>query len=130
MVFTAVYGIVIGLMLTGLLVMIRIAHEDNMKLNKEVFLKSELGSNLRDCVISWDKALDGCRKYQHSEKEYRRERKVENWCQAQWEVYQMVLRQFYGAEYHFTRSDGHVGVVAADEGDWLFRMEKGEEGYE
>ena len=115
-VFTAVYGIVIGLMLTGLLVMIRIAHEDNMKLNKEVF--------------SWDRALDECGKRRHSEIGCSKARRAADRCQAQWEVYQVVLRQFYGIEYHFTRSDGHVGVVTEDGGDWLIRMEKGEDGYE
>ena len=34
-----------------------------MKLNKERFLKTELGGSLKDCVTSWDIALDACRKH-------------------------------------------------------------------
>lgn len=101
-----------------------------MKINKEKFLKTELGSGLKECVIAWDRALDECGKRRHSEIGCSKARRAADRCQAQWEVYQVVLRQFYGIEYHFTRSDGHVGVVTEDGGDWLFRMEKGEEGYE
>ena len=101
-----------------------------MKINKEKFLKTELGSGLKECVIAWDRALDECGKRRHSEIGCSKARRAADRCQAQWEVYQVVLRQFYGIEYHFTRSDEHVGVVAEDGGDWLFRMEKGEEGYE
>lgn len=98
-----------------------------MKINKEKFLKTELGSGLTECVLSWDKALDKCREYQYSGYEYQRERKVADWCQAQWQVYQTVLRQFYGTEYCFTRTDDYVGIVSKDGSDWLLKVEKGDD---
>lgn len=48
-----------------------------MKLNKEDFLNSELGSNLLECIESWDWALRGGVKT----------KPLADWCQAQWEVF-------------------------------------------
>lgn len=95
-----------------------------MKLNKEKFLKTEMGGELKSCITAWDKALDECRKWEYYTPEYKRERKVADWCQAQWEVYKMAIRQFYGIEYNFTRTDEYYGLVTADELDWLFKVEK------
>ena len=58
--------------------------------------------------------------------EYKRERKVADWCQAQWEVYKMAIKQFYGVEYCFTRTDKYYGLVTEDETDWLFKVERKE----
>lgn len=71
-----------------------------MKLNKEKFLKSELGGNLQECVIAWDHWLTELRKFNIDTvgQEYRETRKAADWCQAQWEVFQMVMRQFYNIE--------------------------------
>jgi len=95
-----------------------------MKLNKEKFLKTEVGAELKCCIISWDKALDACRVNEYYTEEYKRERKVADWCQAQWEVYKMVLLQFFGIEYNFTRTDSYFGLVTADEENWLFKIER------
>lgn len=84
-----------------------------MKLNKRKFLESEVGVDLKECIKAWDKWLE------MGDKESAR------WCQAQWEVYQLVLKQFYGKEYHFTRTDKHFGVCTNDESDWLFLYRKG-----
>lgn len=51
-----------------------------MKLNKEKFLKTEVGAELKCCIISWDKALDSCRVNEYYTEEYKRERKVADWC--------------------------------------------------
>lgn len=82
------------------------------KLNKEKFLKTEFGSNMKECVTAWDKWLSIG------------DRKAAEWCQAQWEVYKAAIRQFYGVEYFFTRTDEYFGVVTEDETDWLFKVEK------
>lgn len=79
-----------------------------MYLNKEKFLKTELGLNLIACVISWDKALDTISRYRCCPtltNEYRRAKETANWCQAQWEVYQIMLKQFFKADYYFIRTD-------------------------
>ena len=36
-----------------------------MKMNKEKFLKTEVGGELKSCIISWDKALDSCREHEY-----------------------------------------------------------------
>ena len=41
-----------------------------MKMNKEKFLKTELGSSLEECITAWDKWLEIG------------DRKAEYWCQA------------------------------------------------
>ena len=97
-----------------------------MKLNKERFLRTELGGSLKDCITSWDIALGACRKHAYYTDEYKKERKVADWCQAQWEVYKMVIKQFYGVEYCFTRTDKYYGLVTEDEADWLFKVERKE----
>ena len=88
-----------------------------MKLNKEKFLKTELGGNLQECVESWDFALRGGNKT----------KSLADWCQAQWEVYQIMFRQLYNIDYHFSRTDEYFGVCTEDETDWLFKVERQEE---
>ena len=80
-----------------------------MKLNKEKFLKTEVGAELENCIKVWDNAIEDstCR-----------------CCQAQWEVYKMVLLQFFGIEYNFTRTDEYFGLVTEDEENWLFKIER------
>ena len=72
-----------------------------MKLNKEKFLKSELGGNLQECVTAWDHWLTELSKFNIDTvgQKYRETRKAADWCQAQWEVFQTVMRQFYNIEY-------------------------------
>lgn len=95
-----------------------------MKLNKENFLKTELGSELKSCITSWDIALNTCGKFKYYTDEYKRNRKVANWCQAQWEVYKMAIRQFYGIEYNFSWTEKYFGLVTNDGEDWLFKIER------
>lgn len=93
-----------------------------MKLKKEKFLKTEFGAELDSCIKAWDKALDICRRFSWETEEYKRERKVADWCQAQWEVYKIAIKQFYGVEYCFTRTDEYFGLVTEDETDWLIKV--------
>ena len=97
-----------------------------MKLNKEKFLKSELGGNLQECVTAWDHWLTELRKFNIDTvgQKYRETRKAADWCQAQWEVFQTVMRQFYNIEYHFSRTDEYFSVCTEDETDWLFKVER------
>lgn len=95
-----------------------------MKMNKEKFLKTELGGNMMECVTAWDDALELRYNNDYDSEEYARGMKTALWCQAQWEVYQMALKQFYGMEYHFNRTDEYFGICTADESDWLFKVER------
>ena len=79
---------------------------------KLYFLSSELGSSLQECITAWDKWLEIG------------DRKAALWCQAQWEVYKMALRQFYGIEYFFTRTVEYFGICTEDETDWLVKVER------
>ena len=83
-----------------------------MKLNKEKFLKTEFGAEMTNCIDCWDLYL--------STKDYGSARL----CQEQWDVYQMAVKQFYGVEYHFTRTNEYYGIVTADEKDWLYKVER------
>lgn len=80
------------------------------RMNKEKFLKTEVGRSLEQCINEWDERLE------------KGGRKAALWCQAQWEVYQMALKQFYGIEYHFSRTDEYFGICTEDESDWLFKV--------
>lgn len=93
-----------------------------MKMNKEQFLKTEFGGELESTITAWDDALSRNRE----DKEVLR---TLAWCQAQWEVYRMAIKHFYGVEYHFTRTDEYYGlcteqtVYIRDNGKMLFIYE-------
>lgn len=96
-----------------------------MMLNKEKFLKTEFGGNLQECIASWDMyltTLSGMN-YQPTD-DYRELKRGATWCQAQWEVYRMALKQFYSVEYNFTRTDDYYGICTEDGEDFLFKVER------
>lgn len=98
-----------------------------MKMNKEKFLKSELGSSMIECVKVWDLYLSKIGPIENgfgSDHCQKKLREYANRCQAQWEIFQMAVRQFYGIEYHFTRTDEYFGICSEDENDWLFKEER------
>ena len=71
-----------------------------MKLNKEKFLKTEVGAELRNCIKIWDNAIEERRKvtpgFSCNEDEglgFQYWEKTCAYCQAQWEVYKMVILQ-------------------------------------
>lgn len=88
-----------------------------MKLNKEQFLKSEFGSELEGVIKAWDIALQQSRNASETLRDLA-------WCQAQWEVYKLALKHFYGVEYFFTRTDEYFGICTEDESDWLMKVER------
>lgn len=83
-----------------------------MKMNKAKFLKTEFGAELDNCIKCWDKWI------------IEEDHKSALWCQAQWEVYKMAIKQFYGIEYHFTRTDNYFGLVTESETDWLMKIDR------
>lgn len=98
-----------------------------MKMNKEKFLKTELGSSMIECVKAWDHWLTESKRYAHdlmTNREYKSAKEAATRCQAQWKVYQMAVRQFYGIEYYFTRTDEYFGICTEDEADWLLKVER------
>lgn len=95
-----------------------------LKLNKEKFLETELGSELDYCIRAWDAALEKQIIFPHETIPYENASRTVYRCQARWEVYQMAIKQFYGIEYHFTRTDEYFGLVTEDETDWLLKVER------
>ncbi len=95
-----------------------------MKLNKEEFLKTELGSSLVECITAWDEALDNQLEYPYGTIPHENANQTARRCQAQWEVYRMTIRQFYSIEYFFSRTDEYFGIVTEDEADWLIKVER------
>lgn len=81
-----------------------------MKMIKERFLKTEFGAEMANCIKCWDKwILLG-------------DHKSACWCQAQWEVYKIALRQFYGVEYNFSRTEEYFGICTDDGSQWLMKV--------
>lgn len=72
-----------------------------LEMNKEEFLKTEFGSTLKECITAWDHWLAELKEFRFdpSGQEYRTARKAADWCQAQWKIFQMAIRQFYGIRY-------------------------------
>lgn len=95
-----------------------------MKLEKEKFLKIEFGGELESTIIAWDNNLEEQWLHGYASEEYRRAMQSAIWCQAQWEVYRMAIKHFFGVEYHFTRTDEYFGLCTEDESDFLFKRER------
>lgn len=95
-----------------------------MKLDREKFLKTEFGAELKSCVRMWDRAITARGKSAYGSEDYNYYDRVSNRCMAQWEVYKSAVKQFYGVEYYFTRTDDFFGVVTEDNSGWLFREER------
>lgn len=95
-----------------------------MKMNKKKFMETEFGSELEDTISAWDKALEAQWFHGYDSEEYKRGMQAALWCQAQWEVYKLALKQFYGVEYCFTRTDEYYGLCTEDERDWLMKVDR------
>ncbi len=103
-----------------------------MKMDKEKFLKTELGVAMLECVKSWDMALsiinryNGCKEFYDA---YQRAKDVVKNCQVQWEVYQTAVRQCYNVDIYFTRVDKYFGIEMAKEcSEYLFKCERKDSG--
>ncbi len=94
-----------------------------MMINKNKFLKTEFGSELSETVTALDFWLSK-RPVHMFDDEFRKIQKDIDILFAKWEVYQLAMKQFYGIEYHFSRTDSYFGVCTEDESDWLFKKER------
>ncbi len=88
-------------------------------MNKQKFMRTEFGVAMERTIKRWDAALNVPKK--DSKPEILRELA---WCQAQWEVYKLALKQFYGKEYFFTRTDDYFGICTEDESDYLLKVDR------
>lgn len=96
-----------------------------MKLNKEKFMKTEMGGELEETIRTWDKAIDERRKATPGIGNPDQGLGFKYWdntcrsCQDRWEVFKLAIKQFYGIEFFFTRTDEYFGVCSEDESIWL-----------
>lgn len=92
-----------------------------MKLNKEKFMKTEMGGELEETIRTWDKAIDERRKATPGIGNPDQGLGFKYWdntcrsCQDRWEVFKLAIKQFYGIEFFFTRTDEYFGVCSEDE---------------
>lgn len=95
-----------------------------MKLNKEEFLRTDFGRDLRDCIALWDRAIDDSNIHSCWTEEYEMDYSIIRTCGERWKVYKEAIKHFYGIEYCLSRTDEYFGLVTEDEKDWLFKEEK------
>lgn len=92
-----------------------------MKMNKRNFLKSEFGTELESTIRALNFYLNEMEYIPINDTINRKELNTDiQSLFAQWEVYKLALKQFYGIEYSFTRTDDYYGICTGDE-DFLFQ---------
>lgn len=97
-----------------------------MKMNKERFLKTEFGSEM----ISIVKALDYYIEEKSHTSEWNDPQKTKalqneiNILFAQWNICKLAVKQFFGLDYSFTRTDEYFGACTEDEAEWLIKIDR------
>ena len=97
-----------------------------MKLVKEKFVKTEFGGQMVEIVKAIDFYLEEkshTNQWEEPEK-YKRLRKNIDRSFAQFEIFKLAVKQFYGVEYHLTRTDDYFGCCTEGGEDFLFRFER------
>ena len=105
----------------------------NMKLNIKKFMMTEMGGELEETIKAWDQALEERRKATPGIGDPDQGIGFGYWdrtcksCQDRWEVFKLAIRQFYGIEFNFTRTDEYFGICNDDETIWLMKENRKEE---
>ena len=86
-----------------------------MKLNIKKFMMTEMGGELEETIKAWDQGL-GFGYWDRTCKS----------CQDRWEVFKLAIRQFYGIEFNFTRTDEYFGICNDGETIWLMKENREE----
>ena len=97
-----------------------------MKLVKARFESTEFGGQMVEIVKAIDFYLEEkshTNQWEEPEK-YKRLRKNIDRSFAQFEIFKLAVKQFYGVEYHLTRTDDYFGCCTEDGEDFLFRFER------
>lgn len=98
-----------------------------MKLNIKKFMMTEMGGELEETIKAWDQALEERRKATPGIGDPDQGIGFGYWdrtcksCQDRWEVFKLAIRQFYGIEFNFTRTDEYFGICNDDETIWLMK---------
>lgn len=93
-----------------------------MKMNKDKFLKTELGSELEENIRALNYYLNEIKRVSQFEnlEDYQALDKDIQTLFSKWYVFQLAIKQFYGVEYNFTRTDEYYGICTNEE-DFLFK---------
>lgn len=88
-----------------------------MVLNKEAFLKSELGLLASSCISAAEHYLSEGTALTIRKSAYAL-------CIAEWTVIKIAIKQFYDIDYYFIRDAEYYGIGTIDKTDWLFKVER------
>lgn len=94
------------------------------KMDKLEFLTTELGVEMALCVARLDiylRELSACEPYSNTYDSYN---SLKSEDMARLEVFKLAVKQLYGVEYCFTRTDDYYGMVTEDGTDWLLKRER------
>lgn len=95
-----------------------------LEFDKKEFLASEFGMELQLCIKSLAKSLANCNKYSEGDEQYAKSKKLASWAMAQWEIFQIAIKHFYGLQYEFTHTNGYYGLLLKDGSDWLIQIKE------
>lgn len=97
-----------------------------MKLNKEEFLKTEFGIELKKTVEAMEYTLSmmsKCIDMNNWEDIKQYDNGLYNLLDC-FNIFRLAIKQFYGIEYFFDRTDNYFGICTKDGSDWLFKVER------
>lgn len=94
-----------------------------MKMNKEKFLNTEFGAELKGNIRALNYYLNEIKRVSRFEgpEDYQALDKDIQTLFSKWHVFQLAIKQFYGIEYNFTRTDEYYGICTNNEEDFLFK---------
>ena len=96
-------------------------------LNISKFMTTEMGCEIENIIKCWDNALEERMKVTPGFGNQKQGLGFEYWndtcesCQNKWEAFQLAIKQFYGLEFHFTRTDEYFGICTEDGKTWLMK---------
>ena len=86
-------------------------------------LNYKFESDMKECLTLWDMWITQLMEGEFTvSKNYAKEANI--WCNAKWEVYKLVMNEFYGIECVFIWTNEYFGVCDKTEQNWLFKIER------
>lgn len=101
-----------------------------MRMNKKKFMQTAMGIEIESTVRTWDSALEEKKKAELRNGHPDQGLGYTYWnntcisCQAKWEAFKVVIYQFYGILFYFTRTDEYFGICDEDESIWLLKIRR------
>lgn len=92
--------------------------------NKVEFLKTPIGLTVKKTIDELDAAIIRRASMPRGYYNYTLEEGEVDKFLACWEVLKVVIKQLYGVEYCFTRTNEYYGLCTEDESDYLFKVDR------